>query len=143
MTATAMPVSYGTASIGPACEGVRRVTLSALDDVAFDVSFADPFTSPAGNAANVDVVFVRGTLTGLRMVGFAIWERRTPNARRNVTVPQRSYHLRDGSRRSFSLLRPDDTNADHAPLALDRVRWAVLTAFEAVEAIEEETERRA
>lgn len=137
MTPSAIPVKYGTATIVATGSGdVCRVTFTALPDIAFDVSKADPFTSPAGNVGDVDVVFVRGSLWGLKLVGFAIWERRSENARRNVTVPQRTYHLRDGSRRSYSLLRPDDRDTERAPAALDLLRWAVLTAFEAVEGSE-------
>ena len=61
-------------------------------------------------------------LEGLRLVGFAVWERRTGGGR-NVTFPARQYAV-NGERRSFALLRPIvDTIAE------DRVRHLVLQAY--------------
>ena len=50
---------------------------------------------------------------GLKLVGFAVWERRNGNGR-NVTFPARQYSV-NGERRSFALLRPvaDSTAQDH------------------------------
>ena len=59
---------------------------------------------------------------GLKLIGFAIWERRGGNGR-NVTFPARSYVV-NGDRRSFALLRPiADTSAQ------ERVRELVLQAY--------------
>ena len=59
---------------------------------------------------------------GLKLIGFAIWERRT-SAGRNVTFPARQYSV-NGERRSFALLRPlADTNAQ------DSVRDLILAAY--------------
>ena len=45
-----------------------------------------------------------GPLEGLKLIGFAVWERKTGNGR-NVTFPARQYSV-NGERRSFALLRP-------------------------------------
>ena len=41
---------------------------------------------------------------GLKLIGFAVWERRSGSGR-NVTFPARQYVV-NGDRRSFALLRP-------------------------------------
>lgn len=78
--------------------------------------------SPSGKLADAELHFTDGELKGLRLLGFAVWERRT-GAGRNVTFPARSYSV-NGERRSFALLRPA---ADEA--ATDRVRDLVLEAY--------------
>lgn len=62
--------------------------------------------SPAGKLADAEVIFEAGAgpLSGYKLVGFAIWERRNGGGR-NVTFPARSYSVQ-GERRSFALLRP-------------------------------------
>lgn len=60
--------------------------------------------APSGKLADVEVHFIDGPLAGLRLLGFAIWERRGGTGR-NVTYPSRAYSV-NGERRSFSLLRP-------------------------------------
>ena len=65
---------------------------------------------PNGKLADAEVHFTEGALDGLRLLGFAIWERRNGPGR-NVTFPSRTYSV-NGERRSFSLLRPiTDANA--------------------------------
>ena len=61
--------------------------------------------NPAGKLADAEVVFGAdfGPLRGLKLIGFAIWERRSGG--RNVTFPARQYSV-NGERRSFALLRP-------------------------------------
>ena len=61
--------------------------------------------------------------TTLKLIGFAVWERRTGNGR-NVTFPARQYSV-NGERRSFALLRP--VAADLT--AQDRVRELILEAY--------------
>lgn len=60
--------------------------------------------SPAGKLADAELHFDEGHLQGLRLLGFAVWERRTGGGR-NVTFPARQYVV-NGERRSFALLRP-------------------------------------
>jgi hypothetical protein len=61
-------------------------------------------------------------LAGLKLIGFAIWERRS-GAGRNVTFPARQYAV-NGERRSFALLRPV---AD--VVAQDAIRSLILEAY--------------
>jgi hypothetical protein len=78
--------------------------------------------NPPGKLADAELHFDSGALEGLKLIGFAIWERRTGTGR-NVTFPARQYSV-NGERRSFSLLRPiiDST-------AQDRIRDLVLAAY--------------
>jgi hypothetical protein len=63
-----------------------------------------------------------GVLEGLKLIGFAIWERRTSGGR-NVTFPARQYSV-NGERRSFALLRPlTDATAQ------ERIRDLILQAY--------------
>ena len=78
--------------------------------------------NPAGKLADAELHFTEGVLDGLKLIGFAIWERRTGGGR-NVTFPARQYSV-NGERRSFSLLRPI---ADAS--AQDRIRELVLEAY--------------
>ena len=59
---------------------------------------------PSGKLADAELHFTEGVLEGLKLIGFAIWERRSGGGR-NVTFPARTYSV-NGERRSFSLLRP-------------------------------------
>jgi hypothetical protein len=78
--------------------------------------------NPPGKLADAELHFGDGPLEGLKLIGFAVWERRTGNGR-NVTFPARQYSV-NGERRSFALLRPiDDTTAQN------RVRDLVLQAY--------------
>lgn len=82
---------------------------------------------PNGKLADAEVHFTEGALDGLRLLGFAIWERRNGPGR-NVTFPSRTYSV-NGERRSFSLLRPiTDANAQNS------IRDIVLQAYAEFEA---------
>ena len=83
--------------------------------------------NPPGKLADAELHFTEGVLEGLKLIGFAVWERKSGNGR-NVTFPARQYSV-NGERRSFSLLRP---TADAA--AQDRIRDLVLEAYAAHEA---------
>jgi len=77
---------------------------------------------PNGKLADAEVHFTDGALGGLRLLGFAVWERRNGPGR-NVTFPARTYSV-NGERRSFSLLRPiGDNNAQNT------IRDLVLQAY--------------
>jgi hypothetical protein len=78
--------------------------------------------NPPGKLADVELHFIDGPLAGLKLIGFAIWERRTA-AGRNVTFPARQYSI-NGERRSFALLRPIVDSA-----AQNRIRDLILDAF--------------
>jgi hypothetical protein len=80
--------------------------------------------SPQGKLADAEVIFgvESGPLHGLRLIGFAVWERR--DGGRNVTFPARQYSV-NGARRSFALLRP--TNGDTS--GQDAIRQCILDAY--------------
>ena len=77
--------------------------------------------SPAGKLADAELHFTGGPLDGLKLVGFAVWERK--NGGRNVTFPARQYSV-NGERRSYALLRPMVDSS-----AQDRLRDVVLAAY--------------
>ena len=85
---------------------------------------------PPGKLADAEVIFEAeaGPLSGLKLIGFAIWERRTGNGR-NVTFPARQYSV-NGERRSFALLRPMNGEVS----AQEAVRDLILEAVSASEA---------
>lgn len=88
--------------------------------------FQNDSGNPAGKLADAELHFSEGPLNGLKLIGFAVWERRTGG--RNVTFPARQYSV-NGERRSFALLRPiEDAGAQ------DRMRDLVLEAYEKYEA---------
>jgi hypothetical protein len=82
--------------------------------------------NPPGKLAEAELHFSDGPLAGLKLVGFAIWERRGGNGR-NVTFPARSYAI-NGERRSFALLRPLVDTTAHSHL-----REQILEAFQEFE----------
>lgn len=79
--------------------------------------------NPPGKLADAELHFIDGTLAGLKLLGFAVWERRSGNGR-NVTFPARTFSV-NGERRSFALLRPITGDAT----AQDRIRELVLQAY--------------
>ncbi len=83
--------------------------------------------NPPGKLAEAELHFADGPLQGLKLIGFAVWERRGGSGR-NVTFPARSYSV-NGERRSFALLRPIvDVDAQN------RIRDLILEAYAALEA---------
>ena len=81
--------------------------------------------NPPGKLADAELHFVGGPLEGMRLIGFAIWERKGSGGR-NVTFPARQYSV-NGERRSYALLRPTvDTTAQSA------VRDLILQAYDDV-----------
>ena len=78
--------------------------------------------NPPGKLADAELHFTNGPLEGLKLVGFAVWEKKTGGGR-NVTFPARTFSV-NGERRSFSLLRPivDST-------AQNRIRDLILDAY--------------
>jgi hypothetical protein len=98
-----------------------------------------PATTPAGKLADVELHFTLdpeqstesarsfAVLDGLKLIGFAIWERRGGSGR-NVTFPARQYSV-NGERRTFALLRPA-----RDPMSIDRMRDFILRAYADYEA---------
>ncbi len=99
----------------PDCQGDRELT----------VADASPLAEAVGTCATCDghgVLVGTNPLAGLKLIGFAVWERRGGSGR-NVTLPARQYSI-NGERRSFALLRPVvDASAQ------DRIRERILDAF--------------
>jgi hypothetical protein len=82
--------------------------------------------NPPGKLADAEIHFTDGALAGLKLIGFAIWERKKGG--RTVTFPARQYAV-NGERRSFALLRPIvDANAQNL------VRDLILLAYAEQEA---------
>lgn len=79
-------------------------------------------SNPPGKLADAELHFHDGPLAGLKLIGFAVWERRTGSGR-NVTVPARQYTV-NGERRSYALLRPITD-----PTAQNAIRDAILQAY--------------
>lgn len=80
--------------------------------------------NPPGKVADAELHFDEGVLEGLKLIGFAIWERRGSAVGHNVTFPARQYHV-NGERRSFALLRPIvDTTAQN------KIRELILQAYQ-------------
>lgn len=88
-------------------------------------------SGPAGKLADAEVIFEAdaGPFKGLKLIGFAIWERR--GGGRNVTFPARAYSV-NGERRSFALLRPSNGEAT----TQDAIRDLILEAYSATEVIQ-------
>ena len=83
--------------------------------------------NPPGKLADAELHFTDGPLEGLKLIGFAVWERRGTSGGRNVTFPARQYSV-NGERRSYALLRPivDST-------AQSKVRDLILDAYQEYE----------
>src|SRR5687767_13998617 len=88
--------------------------------------------NPPGKLADAEIHFTDGAteawgpLTGLKLCGFCVWERRGGTGR-NVTFPARQYSV-NGERRSFALLRPAlDTASPH------KLREIILVAYQEFE----------
>jgi hypothetical protein len=78
-------------------------------------------SNPPGKLADAELHFSGGPIDGLKLIGFAVWERKAGG--RNVTFPARQYSV-NGERRSFALLRPIVDAASQ-----DRLRDAILGAY--------------
>ena len=73
-----------------------------MNTIIIKILAADPH-SAAGKLADAEIHFDGGELDGLKLVGFAVWQKRDGNGH-NVSFPSRQFTLH-GERRSFSLLR--------------------------------------
>jgi hypothetical protein len=82
--------------------------------------------APAGKLADAELHFSGGALDGLKLVGFAVWERKAGG--RNVTMPARQYSV-NGERRSYALLRPIVDNSSQ-----DKLRDLIIDAYKEHEA---------
>lgn len=79
---------------------------------------------PPSKLADVELVFEEGVLSGLRLIGFAIWQSQSRKGHgRSVTVPTRTYFVH-GERRTYGLLRPVGDES-----STERVRQFILDAY--------------
>lgn len=78
--------------------------------------------APARKLADAELHFRGGELDGLKLIGFAIWQRRDRNGF-DVTFPSREFTV-DGRRRRYALLRAIGDQARQ-----DCVRDLVLRAY--------------
>lgn len=89
-----------------------------------------------GKLADVELHFVDGELAGLKLLGFAVWQRRVTDMApvsqavrdnaRTVSFPARNYSI-NGDRRSFALLRPLIAISSNQDFQLTR---AILRAYD-------------
>ena len=84
--------------------------------------------NPPGKLADAEVIFEAdaGPLSGMKLVGFAVWERR--DGGKNVTFPARQYSV-NGARRSFALLRSSTEDRT----TQDAIRDCILDAYNRTE----------
>src|SRR5258706_15731862 len=84
--------------------------------------------NPPGKLADAEVIFEAdaGPLSGLKLVGFAVWERR--DGGKHVTFPARPYSV-SGGRRNFLLLRSSNGALD----AQEPLRQCILDAYSRLE----------
>ncbi len=84
--------------------------------------------NPPGKLADAEVVFEAeaGPLSGMKLIGFSVWERR--DGGKNVTFPARQYSV-NGARRTFALLRPSSEDRS----AQDAIRERILDAYNRLE----------
>jgi len=111
-----------TPASGPLAASGSGAARSTEDVVLVKITPNDK-GNPPGKLGDAELHFTEGLLDGLKLIGFAIWERRGGNGGRNVTFPARQYVV-NGERRSFALLRPvGDATAQ------DRIRELILQAY--------------
>ncbi len=79
-----------------------------------------------GKLADAEIHFNGGDLDGLKLVGFAVWQRRDGQGE-DVTFPSRQFVWK-GERRAFALLRWVENRQ-----AQDRLRKAILNAYRAAQ----------
>lgn len=89
------------------------------------------FQKTSGNAApgklaDAEIHFNGGDLDGLKLVGFAVWQRRDGEGE-DVTFPSRQFMWK-GERRTFALLRWVENREPQ-----DRLRTAILDAYRAAQ----------
>jgi hypothetical protein len=77
---------------------------------------------PPQKLADAELLFEEGVLSGLRLIGFSIWQSRRANSR-TVQLPARTYFVH-GERRTYALLRAVNDESSSEP-----VRRLILEAY--------------
>lgn len=106
---------------------IRFSWTGCAQPAALAITYSEQQTEARATQAAIGLAIA---LDGLRLTGFAVWERRTGSGR-NVTFPARQYSV-NGERRSFALLRPNTDTIDNGPSM--RLRDLILRAYEQHEA---------
>jgi hypothetical protein len=92
-----MNANYFTNTISRERAGVQTMTT-----ITIQILKTNGHSAP-GKLADAEIHFTGGELDGLKLVGFAVWQRRDGSGQ-NVSFPSRQFTVQ-GERRSFSLLR--------------------------------------
>ena len=98
---------------------------TAVQNVTVKISPNDK-GNPPGKLADAELHFVDGVMEGLKLIGFAVWDRKSGG--RTVTFPARQYFV-NGDRRTFALVRPIVEAS-----AQERLRDLILEAYAQYEA---------
>lgn len=80
----------------------ERAGVQTMTTITIQILKTNGHSAP-GKLADAEIHFTGGELDGLKLVGFAVWQRRD-GCGENVSFPARHFTV-DGDRRSFSLLR--------------------------------------
>ena len=118
-----------TGAVAPGPRRLRRTCMSEHTGELVSVKIIpNEKGSPAGKLADAEVIFEAdaGPLSGLKLIGFSVWERR--DGGRNVTFPARQYSV-NGERRSYALLRASKDDRD-----AQAIRDRILDAYSRIEA---------
>jgi hypothetical protein len=98
------------------------MSLSAKGETMFVKIIPGSVGGPAGKLADAELYFDEGLLSGLKLVGFTVWDRRETRGR-SVTFPARQYSV-NGERRHYVLLRATDETKTTEP-----IRQLILKAY--------------
>jgi hypothetical protein len=79
-------------------------------------------SDPPHKLADAELLFEEGVLTGLRLIGFGIWQARRGD-KRTVTFPSRGYYVL-GEKRMYALLRPTTEDGN-----VEAVRRLILESY--------------
>ena len=101
----------------------ERAGVPTMTTITIQILKTNGHSAP-GKLADAEIHFTGGELDGLKLVGFAVWQRRD-GVGQNVSFPSRQFTVH-GERRSFSLLRWISD-----PGAQDKVGDLVLQEFRA------------
>jgi hypothetical protein len=80
----------------------ERAGVRTMTTITIQILKTNGHSAP-GKLADAEIHFTGGELDGLKLVGFAVWQRRDGHGQ-NVSFPSRQFIVH-GERRSFSLLR--------------------------------------
>lgn len=80
----------------------ERAGVPTMTTITIQIIKTNGHSAP-GKLADAEIHFTGGELDGLKLVGFAVWQRRDGRGE-NVSFPARQFTVH-GDRRSFSLLR--------------------------------------